>query len=68
MQPNGRTDRVGKIKEIIANTEDNLQEAKEILESVPLTEQARAQIKHTNDNRLENLQENKEALNEEFND
>ncbi len=68
MQPNGRNDRVGKIKEIIANTEDNLKQAEEILQTAPLTEQTRTQIEHTNDNRLESLQDNKKALNEEFHD
>lgn len=68
MQPNGRNDRIGKIIEIIANTEDNLNQAEEILKTAPLTEQTRTQIEHTNNNRMESLQENKDALNEEFHD
>lgn len=68
LQPNGRNDRVGKLKEVIANTEDNLDQANQILASMPLTENARQQIEQTNQNRVENLEQAKEALNEEFHD
>ncbi|PWI58182.1 hypothetical protein [Sulfoacidibacillus thermotolerans] len=64
--PNGQNDRVGKLKEIIANTEQNMEQAEEILQTQALSEQQREQLEFTNSHRQASLREFKEELDEEF--
>lgn len=67
-QSQGRNDRVGKIKEVIANTMDNIGDTEETMENVSLSEEARAKLEALNARREQSVQAFKQALDEEFSD
>ncbi|MCY0876010.1 MAG: hypothetical protein OWT28_07075 [Firmicutes bacterium] len=67
-QPFGRNDRVGKIKEVIANTMDNIGDTEETLENVSLSGAEQAKLHALNQRREQSVEAFKQALDEEFSD
>lgn len=65
-QPLGRNDHVGKLKEVIANTQDNIGDTSETLVNVNLTNETREKLQSLNERRRQSVQEFKSALENEF--
>jgi len=65
-QPLGRNDHVGKLKEVIANTQDNIGDTSETLVNVNLTTETREKLQSLNERRRQSVQEFKSALENEF--
>ncbi|MCI0182943.1 MAG: hypothetical protein OWR52_08260 [Acidibacillus sp.] len=61
-----RNQHVDQIKEVIANTENNIAKTEEILASVAMSDLTRNNLQSTNTRREHSILESKEALEDEF--